>query len=67
MKRLLLLTVCGAFASIASAHEVRPAYLERSFHTLEMRWPRWPLALPSYTVGGLGAYWTMQRTVMMFQ
>ena len=41
--------------------------LERSFHTLEMRWPRWALALPSYTVGGLGAYWTMQRAVMMCQ
>ena len=41
--------------------------LERSFHTLEIHWPRWALALPSYTVGGLGAYWTMQRAVMMFQ
>jgi hypothetical protein len=41
--------------------------LERSFHTLEMRWPRWALALPSYTVGGLGAYWTIQRAVMMCQ
>jgi hydrogenase/urease accessory protein HupE len=41
--------------------------LERSFHTLEIRWPRWALALPSYTVGGLGAYWTMQRAVMMFR
>jgi hydrogenase/urease accessory protein HupE len=41
--------------------------LERSFHTLEICWPRWALALPSYTVGGLGAYWTMQRAVMMCQ
>jgi hydrogenase/urease accessory protein HupE len=40
--------------------------LERSFRTLEIRWPRWAEALPGYTVGSLGAYWTIQRTVMLF-
>ena len=39
--------------------------LERSFRTLEIRWPRWVEALPGYTVGSLGAYWTIQRTVML--
>ena len=41
--------------------------LERSFRTLEIRWPRWAEALPGYTVGGLGAFWTLQRAMMMFQ
>ena len=39
--------------------------LERSFRTLEIRWPRWVQALPGYTVGSLGAYWAIQRTVML--
>ena len=37
-----------------------------SFRTLEIRWPRWALAVPGYTVGSLGAYWTLQRTVILF-
>ena len=36
-----------------------------SFKTLEIRWPRWVLAMPGYTVGSLGAYWTIQRTVIL--
>jgi hydrogenase/urease accessory protein HupE len=39
--------------------------LEQSFQTLEIRWPRLVAALPSYTVGGLGAFWTIQRTTML--
>jgi hypothetical protein len=39
--------------------------LERAFRILEMRWPRWAEALPAYTVGTLGAYWTLQRTVLL--
>ncbi|TMQ57294.1 MAG: HupE/UreJ family protein [Candidatus Eisenbacteria bacterium] len=39
--------------------------LERSFRLLEIRWPRFALALPGYTVGVLGAYWTIQRAAMM--
>jgi hypothetical protein len=39
--------------------------LEKSFHALEIHWPAWVEKLPTYTVGGLGAYWTIQRTVMM--
>jgi hydrogenase/urease accessory protein HupE len=39
--------------------------LERSFRTLEVIWPRWAQAFPGYAVGSLGAFWTIQRTVML--
>jgi len=39
--------------------------LARSFKVLEVRWPRWVQALPGYTVGSLGAYWTIQRTLIL--
>ena len=39
--------------------------MERSFPILEIRWPRWAQALPGYTVGSLGAFWTIQRVAMM--
>jgi len=39
--------------------------LERSFRILEIRWPRWAEALPAYTVGSLGAFWTIQRVAIM--
>jgi len=39
--------------------------LERSFTILEVRWPRWAQALPGYAVGGLGAFWTVQRTAIL--
>ena len=39
--------------------------LERSFPILEIRWPRWAQALPGYTVGTLGAFWTIHRVVAM--
>jgi len=38
----------------------------RALRTLEFRWPRWAELGPAYAVGSLGAYWTVQRTVMMF-
>jgi hydrogenase/urease accessory protein HupE len=41
--------------------------LEHSFRALEIRWPRWALALPGYTVGSLGAFWTIQRAMTMFR
>jgi hydrogenase/urease accessory protein HupE len=41
--------------------------LVRSFRTLQFQWPRWVQALPAYTIGSLGAYWTIQRTVILFQ
>lgn len=39
--------------------------LVKSFRVLEVRWPRWAAALPGYTVGSLGAYWTIQRTIIL--
>jgi len=39
--------------------------LERSFRILEIRWPRWTEAMPAYTIGGLGAFWTIQRVAIM--
>jgi len=38
-----------------------------SFRVLRVRWPRWTELLPAYTVGGLGAYWTIQRTVILLR
>ena len=39
--------------------------LEQSFRILEVRWPRWAQVLPGYTVGSLGAFWTVQRLVLL--
>jgi hydrogenase/urease accessory protein HupE len=39
--------------------------LERSFRVLEVRWPRLVEQLPGYSVGTLGAYWTIQRTLVL--
>lgn len=39
--------------------------LERSFRTLEIRWPRWVEVVPGYTVGSLGAFWTIQRVLIL--
>lgn len=39
--------------------------VERSFRVLEIRWPPWVQALPGYTVGSLGAFWTMQRVALL--
>ena len=39
--------------------------LERSFRTLEIRWPRWVQSFPGYAVGSLGAFWTIQRVAVL--
>jgi hydrogenase/urease accessory protein HupE len=39
--------------------------LERSFQALEVRWTAWAHWIPAYTVGGLGAFWTIQRVAML--
>jgi hydrogenase/urease accessory protein HupE len=39
--------------------------LERAFRVLEVRWPRLIERLPGYAVGSLGAYWTIQRTLVL--
>jgi hydrogenase/urease accessory protein HupE len=38
----------------------------RALRVLEFRWPRWVDFAPGYAIGSLGAYWTIQRAVMMF-
>jgi hypothetical protein len=39
--------------------------LERSFRALQIRWPKLVEAIPAYAVGGLGAFWTLQRTAIL--
>lgn len=39
--------------------------MERSFVVLQIRWPSWVQALPGYTVGTLGAFWTVQRVALL--
>jgi len=60
---LLLFNVGVEIGQIAFV--VLVVLLERSFQTLEIRWPRWAQALPGYTVGSLGAYWTIQRIAVL--
>ena len=37
----------------------------RAMRVLEFQWPRPAELAPAYLIGSLGAYWTIQRTVMM--
>jgi hydrogenase/urease accessory protein HupE len=39
--------------------------LERSFGVLRVQWPRLVERMPGYAVGTLGAYWTIQRTLIL--
>jgi hypothetical protein len=39
--------------------------LVRAFRTLEIRWPAAVQRLPGYAVGSLGAFWTIQRVVIL--
>jgi len=39
--------------------------LARAFKALEVRWPHSAALLPAYVVGSLGAFWTIQRLVLM--
>jgi hypothetical protein len=39
--------------------------MARSFRVLEVHWPRWAQVLPGYTVGALGAFWTLQRVALL--
>jgi hydrogenase/urease accessory protein HupE len=41
--------------------------LVRSWKILLIHWPRWAVLLPPYAIGSLGAYWTIQRTWIMFE
>lgn len=37
-----------------------------AWRVLEMRWPLWAARAPGYAVGVCGAFWTIQRTVLIF-
>jgi len=39
--------------------------LERAFRTLQVHWPHCAAMLPGYVVGSLGAYWAIQRTMIL--
>jgi hypothetical protein len=41
--------------------------LVRAFKVLQMHWPRAVRLLPAYVVGSLGAFWTIQRVVLMVE
>jgi hydrogenase/urease accessory protein HupE len=41
--------------------------LLRSFRALAVQWPRQASALPAYTLGSIGAFWTLQRLHLMFK
>jgi hydrogenase/urease accessory protein HupE len=40
--------------------------LVRAFRTIDMRWPRPVEWAPAYVVGSLGAFWTIERVIIMF-
>ena len=41
--------------------------LVRAFKVLQVHWPRPAALLPAYVVGSLGAFWMIQRLVLMFE
>jgi len=38
----------------------------RAVEVLQFRWPRWVELAPGYAIGSLGAFWAIQRTLLMF-
>jgi hypothetical protein len=40
--------------------------LERAFRILEIHWPRLVQRIPGYSVGALGAFWTIQRMYLLW-
>jgi len=60
---LLLFNVGVEFGQLAFVLLV--VLLERSFRVLEVRWPLALQRLPAYVVGTLGAFWTIQRTLVL--
>ena len=39
--------------------------LERTIGRAHLAWPRWVTMVPGYAVGGMGAFWTIQRVDVM--
>ena len=58
---------CGKLSPPSKKRIIFPIslLLERSFRVLQIHWPRFAQLLPAYTVGGLGAYGTLQRVLIM--
>ena len=52
-------------ASHATALRVKLSQDLRAFRILEVQWPRAIELFPGYAVGSLGAYWTIQRTLIL--
>ena len=40
--------------------------LVRAFKVLQMQWPGWVAVMPAYVVGSLGALWSIQRVLIVF-
>jgi hypothetical protein len=40
--------------------------LGKCFRILQINWPRWVELIPGYAVGSLGAFWTIQRVIILF-
>ena len=41
--------------------------MARAFRVLEVHWSRRAELIPAYVVGSLGAFWTIQRIVLMVE
>jgi hydrogenase/urease accessory protein HupE len=39
--------------------------LEKILERAHWTWPRWVMMMPGYVVGGMGAFWTIQRVVVL--
>ena len=61
---LLMFNIGVEFGQLAFVILALTAY--RALRVLEFRWPRWVDFAPGYAIGSLGAYWTIQRVVLMF-
>jgi hypothetical protein len=60
---LLMFNIGVEFGQIAFV--VLVLLIARSFKVLEVHWPHWVEFVPGYTIGSLGAYWTIQRISIM--
>ena len=41
--------------------------MQRAFAVLRVQWPAWTGVLPAYVVGSLGALWSIQRILIVFE
>jgi len=40
--------------------------LERAYKVLDVHWSKWAQWIPTYAIGSLGAFWTIQRVAILF-